>query len=219
MNKSNHLQVSLFLLLILLSNIAYCQSDYFHNETRWVSIETKLGEQRFEVITDKNTQKANISLQYSWYNKGIINITQGYYDSYLLNGEYLQFDIITNNLIKKGNHKQGLKTGTWMFWYKNGFLSSIENWKKGVKSGKFITYNPNKQIILISNYKNNLLHGWYTQYESGVIVNKIKYKKGVIYEGGFLGIKNIKNIFPKDTSNESNNKVEIDQDNNEEDKN
>lgn len=180
------------ILLIITCLHSQSQSVYYLNNTRRVSVETSEGEYSFEILTEKKRDKTDYELLYHWYDKGTVNITIGAYTGYLLHGEYIHFKKNSKDILEMGYLKNGLKSGTWMKWSENGLLILVDNWKNGKKDSESITYNHDQQIILKSYYKNGLLDGWQYNYKNGKQTDKVEYKNNHPYEGGFLGIKNLK---------------------------
>ncbi len=202
--------IIIFQIVFICFNL-YGQSDFFMNKTRKVSVETKDGEYSFEIQTEKKTRKSKTDLVYYWYDKGIINYTKGAYTGYLLHGEYLYFKKNTKDILVKGFFKNGLKSGTWMNWTEDGSLTTLDSWKKGRKNGESISYDENNQIVTSYYYKNGKQHGWQSDYKKGELLTRQKYKKGKPYDGGFLGIKNLK-LFDKEKKEKKKNKKSKDAD-------
>lgn len=194
------LLLNIIFVFVLFSDM-YGQSDYFGSKTRSVSYEGENGEFSFTIFTDKSDQKTITKLEYYWYDRGKLHITTGNFSGYLLNGQFIHYHKITNEILEKGILVNGLKSGAWMNWSVEGVLNSVINWKKGQKQGFETIYNKMGMIISKSKYKNGQLNGWkYTYYED-TLKSKLKYKNGIIYTGGVLGIKNTrfyKKIFSND---------------------
>lgn len=201
------LLINIVLVFVLFSN-TFGQSDYFGSKTRKVSYEGETGEFSFIIFTDKSNQKTKTNLEYYWYDRGIFHITRGNISGYLLNGQFIHYHKITNEILEKGVLDNGLKTGIWMKWSEEGVIKSATNWKKGQKQGYEIIYDNKGSVITKSKYKKGQLHGWKYTYKEDTLVNKVKYKNGNIYTGGFLGIKNTrlyKKIFQTDKIKEPDN--------------
>jgi antitoxin component YwqK of YwqJK toxin-antitoxin module len=196
--------ILIFTILFICVNI-YGQSDYFLNSTRRVSVETAEGEYSCEIQTEKKSSKSNYELAYYWYDKGIINTTIGAYTGYLLHGEYLRFKKNSKDILEKGSFKNGLKSGIWMIWQEDGRLDSVSTWKKGKLNGESITYNDDNLIVTRLKFKKGIQNGLQYYYEGGVLSRKQMFKKNQPYNGGFMGIKNLK-LFDKKKKNKKENK-------------
>lgn len=109
------------------------------------------------------------SLFYYWVADNKINITQGGYDGYILDGEYTEFSYPSNQLICKGEFTTGLKSGTWKTWHENGRIKYSEHWKKGVLDGDRNIYNPSGELLKSEHYNNGIL------YTPTVDTNKTKH--------------------------------------------
>jgi len=91
-------------------------------------------------------------LRYYWYSNGAILSNIGGYSGNLLNGTYRALSK-DNKLVEQGFFVNGLKDGTWKFWYSNGNLQRKEIWKKGIL----------KSIPVEFDYEGNLLHEQQTE--------------------------------------------------------
>lgn len=104
---------------------------------------------------------------YAWYDKGLINITQGDYSGRLLHGQYVAYYAVSKQLKEKGGYTYGLKRGKWLVWQSNGQLLESQHWYSGLKNGKTIVYDSlgkEKQKV---------------KYRNGVLVEK-KERKSVV---------------------------------------
>jgi hypothetical protein len=124
-------------------------------------------------------QNPDFSKRYFWFHQGEIKSTVGNYTGKLLHGPYEKYDR-DGTLLEKGNFEYGLKDGAWLSWYQNGNVSQHYNWNKGLRNGKFEEYFADGSKLKSGVYKNDKLHGIVYQYQQGAVVEKIKYRKGVL---------------------------------------
>lgn len=78
---------------------------------------------------------------YSWYDKGVINSSQGGYSGKLLNGQYMAYYEASKQVKTAGNYRDGLKTGKWQVWNPNGLLKESQYWNLGLKNGNSLLYD------------------------------------------------------------------------------
>lgn len=115
---------------------------------------------------------------------------------------YYQEELFTGKAIDGRNRfyfQNGKATGTWLFFYKNGNIKSIESWKEGKLDGKYILYledgtksmqtfykqgkdngnyrlyYPNGSLRVVGQYENGKPKGtWYYYNENGKLKGKAK---------------------------------------------
>lgn len=95
---------------------------------------------------------------------------------------YYEDDLYTGKAIEGKNRcyfEDGKATGTWLFFYPNGNIKSIESWKEGNLQGKYILYLEDGTKSMQTFYENGKDNGEYTLY----------YRNGGlrirgVYEGG-----------------------------------
>ncbi len=97
-------------------------------------------------------------------------------------GENLCVYLSNSQYYSQGEIKNGLRHGTWSFWYENGQKESEVNYKNGQKDGKSTWWNKKGQKVKQKNYKNGKLDGklieWF-QF-NGQIKREENYKNGKI---------------------------------------
>jgi len=96
--------IAIFLIAWGLQTPGYPQSNYYLNETRWITAESPEGSVKCEVLTYKLETRTEIDLWYSWYNKGKLSSTQGAYywkvRSWDVAGNYSEFSELRNFTVK-----------------------------------------------------------------------------------------------------------------------
>lgn len=91
---------------------------------------------RFTIADKEVNEILSPSISYFYYHKNGIHHNQGAITGYPLNGVYSVYDT-NNNLICKGNFKNGVKVGDWLRWDSRGYLYSITTYKNGkISKGK-----------------------------------------------------------------------------------
>ena len=81
---------------------------------------------------------------------------------------------------QQGSFKNGVKDGTWVWYYENGQLSYKGNFNNGKRDGAWFWYWGNGQVSSKDNYKNGKKEGdWVSYYENGQLRHKGNYKNGV----------------------------------------
>lgn len=121
----------------------------------------------------------SFSRTYYWFDQGQLHQSQGGFHGRLVEGELVARSR-ENGLIRKGNFEHGLKQGTWLDWYANGTVKSKVFWENSQRQGRFFEYTPEGKLAVKGTYKNNQLHGLWIAYHNDKIVNKVRYKKGVL---------------------------------------
>lgn len=145
------------LICILVSNVtALGQKKYEPDNHRSIVLTTKDVIIQC-VVNSKKKVKPMIDRQYHWYGNDKINITQGGYSHFLLDGAYTEFYYPDRLLLCKGSFSSGLKTGRWLYWHKNGKLIESVNWQKGRISGTRKIYNENGTMLHCYHYKKSVL--------------------------------------------------------------
>ena len=104
-----------------------------------------------ECLHTKKVIPTNPDLVYCWYMQRQLHESQGCYSGYLLHGSYTVYT--DNRIVIKGNYKNGIKDGLWIYLNSNGRTERQERWKDGYLNGPSITYLPGG-IIKQTNYKN-----------------------------------------------------------------
>lgn len=99
-------------------------------------------------------------------------------------GAFIRKNCRTAQKLETINYRNGLKTGEWKIWYKNGILKYMAHYdKKGRQTGIYRAYYPHGKIKWEGQYKIVLLKCKDYYYENGVqfryITRKISKKTGV----------------------------------------
>lgn len=115
---------------------------------------------------------------YYWYDNFSIHQTQGAYSGYILDGPYEEFLFPGNNLLIKGNIKNGLKSGYWVSFYENGNIQETSYWNKGKLERQKAYYDTNAILVKTENYYRNRLNGKIIEYKADTIWKVIVYKNG-----------------------------------------
>lgn len=177
--KKSKIILPIFLLILTSFFVqAFGQKDYKPPKTREVQLSFPDSSLIFYIQTKKTKVKVKEDLSYHWFKNDQIQINQGGFSGYLLNGKYSMFDI-NNKLRTLGSFKLGLKDGTWIVWNINGTTSSTVNWEKGEKSGLSKFYDGNGNLKREIPYRKNKIHGKMLVFQANT-VEKIKYKNGKI---------------------------------------
>ncbi len=134
---------------------------------------------QFYVLIKSGNFVAQNDVSYCWFKNNSIHITQGGYDGYLIDGEYVVF-YPNSDLKAKGEYRKGLKNGVWKSWYSNGALKEVCNWKKGKRDGDYVVYDSLGELSISGRYSNNLKDGIFSHYYEGVITIKETYRNGRI---------------------------------------
>lgn len=171
---------TILLLLIFYTTIeAFSQESFYSQETRTISVENEYGEIKCEILTKWDSRTANTNAEYYWYDKGMIFVTQGAYAGYLVDGQFIQFDKNSKNIIEKGIIRSGKKKGKWIKWSDNGKIIEISKWKNGFRNGKTVIFDELQFLKEIRKYKKNKLNG--KQYVfNGKQKTHTKYKNGIL---------------------------------------
>lgn len=103
--------------------------DLFSTPTQKIIVTQKDTTSIIHITTKQNTSN-NIDKTYFYYNLNSINSSKGYYVGNLLHGSFYSLNH-NGTLLKKGSYKKGLKNKTWIEWYPNGNIKTIEKWKNG----------------------------------------------------------------------------------------
>jgi antitoxin component YwqK of YwqJK toxin-antitoxin module len=140
-------------------------------------INTKDSVIKLHILEDIPEIEVKEDRMYYWFTLNQVHKTKGGYSGKVLNGLYQVFSS-TNDLIEQGDYKNGLKTGKWIRWYKNGQIASITNWINGALEGEQLTYNDNGVMETKYIYANNALNGKSYIYNSDSTVTVMQYKKG-----------------------------------------
>jgi hypothetical protein len=90
----------------------------------------------------KPAEKLRFDRYYSWYDKGIIGVTQGGYSGKVLDGEYTALYLENKQLREKGKYQMGLKAGKWLFWTKDGNIKEVQRWN----NGKLVPVKPKRSL-------------------------------------------------------------------------
>ncbi len=128
------------------------------------------------ILADVKIDKVAPDVYYYWYSHGKIYGNQGGYSGNLLHGEYIEYDI-DGNLILKGRYDRGLKSGKWIYWYENGVIREVIEYEGGLLEGTISRYSDDGKILYSASYKDNLLHGDMTRVIRDTLY-QITFKKG-----------------------------------------
>lgn len=131
---------------------------------------------RYEFYTTQRLPSPKDNRMYYWFKGGAIHNSVSGIAGELLNGPYNKL-YLSNQLAEQGKFKNGLKTGTWKTWYKNGALESVQRWKKGHRSGMLLRYAEDGKLLEQGRYRNDLKSGKWILAETN---DTIAYKKGHI---------------------------------------
>lgn len=102
---------------------------------------------------DKRTiNHFNKNKNYYWFKAQKVMVTQGGASGLLLNGLFESF-YPNKQLNEKGQFKNGLKNGEWLYWRNDGTLSKKEFWSGGNKKRKEISYDANGVEELMIKHK------------------------------------------------------------------
>ncbi|TWI85741.1 hypothetical protein IQ13_0906 [Lacibacter cauensis] len=121
----------------------------------------------------------NAELFYCWYDKGLINQTQGAYSGRVLNGSYKVF-YPNKNLKELGHFNNGLRNGKWTYWQADGIKKREEVWRKGLLDGQVVLYNEKGGVSKVEFYNNGRPSYPRLIYTSDNKVIKTYKKKGTI---------------------------------------
>lgn len=83
----------------------------------------------------------------------------------------------------KGAYVNGVKNGTWEFWFSNNQKKVEGNYDMGKKTGKWSYWYPNGQLRIVANYVDDEMDGknyWY--FENGQIKKEALFRNGVYLE-------------------------------------
>jgi antitoxin component YwqK of YwqJK toxin-antitoxin module len=168
-----------FMLMISKLSIAQTnKTDLFDTDTNLPKfINTKDSVIKLYILEDVPEMDIKKDRMYYWFTLNQIHKTKGGYSGKVLNGLYQVFNS-TNDLIEQGEFKNGLKTGKWTRWYKNGQIANISNWVNGTLEGEQLAYSDNGVIESKYLYSNNILNGKSYIYNSDSSVIVMQYKKG-----------------------------------------
>jgi hypothetical protein len=130
-----------------------------------------------DILSDLTTEEVEPGIFYYWYGHGQINANQGGYSGHLLHGEYLEYGP-SGKMLLKGIHDKGVRSGSWIYWYKAGSIRETREYEGGTLEGNTIRYSPGGSIIHFAEYKDNRLHGEMTTVLNDTVF-QIKFKKGI----------------------------------------
>lgn len=94
---------------------------------------------------------------YYWFEKGLINSSQGAYSGKVLHGQFRLYDRETKQVLESGKFKKGLKNGRWLSWNRTGLLKRSEIYDDGVLNGLTIRYDSLGKASDTLKYKNGAL--------------------------------------------------------------
>ena len=87
---------------------------------------------------------------------------------------------------KQGSIKNGMRTGKWVKYYKNGQLAYKGEYKDGKEVGEWVGYWDNGQLAYKGEYKDGMRTGkWVKYYKNGYLEEKGEYKDGK-FEGEWV---------------------------------
>lgn len=129
----------------------------------------------FEIDSENKKVKPRKEVEYFWYSSGVVGSTYADFTGRLLNGTYEMLHNDSQQLVRKGAFKYGIKTGEWRYWFLNGNLDKIESWKKGLLHGKFEKYDQNGNLLIEGKYKYGFKHGIWIDYTKK---KRTRYDKG-----------------------------------------
>ena len=143
--------VSFFCLIHFNGN---AQKDFQPDKYRNAHVENDVSASQFRISVNK--VRTTTHKYYYWYDNKAVHETQGAYSGYVLDGDYKEFSYPTNNLVKKGSFRKGLKHGNWIEWNKDGTIKETSTWKKGILNGNKSYYNDSGAIKKTEKYHNGI---------------------------------------------------------------
>jgi antitoxin component YwqK of YwqJK toxin-antitoxin module len=133
-----------FLIAVSIATILFgCKSIVF--DYRELTNKVRVSTDSAGIVAElslKSTGKLKYDRYYSWYNKGIIGVTQGAYSGKVLDGNYTTWYLENKQLREKGKYHMGLKVGKWLFWDKDGNIKEIQRWN----NGKLVPVKPKRSM-------------------------------------------------------------------------
>lgn len=132
---------------------------------------------------------------YFWFGGNQIHTTQGGYSGKLLNGTYEEL-YPEKSLKESGNFKEGLKTGIWKNWTKEGILIEEFHFHKGRKQGPYVRFDKLGKMAEKGMYKDDQLEGKQEKVVADSTVT-VYYKSGKVVQRKSIFPKFIHKIFPK----------------------
>lgn len=122
--------------------------------------------------TSKTLSRYRSDRFYCWFDNRFINCTQGYSLGKPLDGEYIITDL-EGHLIQRGEFKNGLKNGSWVSWYPDGYIRSVYNWRNGKLKRNEKVYDNAGNLLKNGNQKKNSVEGQESD-EKGNVWRKFK---------------------------------------------
>lgn len=145
-----------FIYVLSFSSISasFAQKEFQIDKYRNAHVETDKSTAQFRVSTIhiKNKTKNN----YFWYDNKVVHETRGNYSGYLLDGDYKEFSYPQNDLLISGRFKNGVKTGKWLRWAKDGSIIESATWKNGQLNGAKVYYDAKGGIAKTETYHKNI---------------------------------------------------------------
>jgi antitoxin component YwqK of YwqJK toxin-antitoxin module len=127
------------LILSLLVGCTQINSNYYPTY-RDITIKADSSNIYAQVLVKSQKVEPLNNLRYYWYSNEKISSNTGGFAGSLLNGTYRVMSK-GNQLVEQGFFVNGVKDGSWKYWYSNGNLKRVEIWKKGILKSSPVEYD------------------------------------------------------------------------------